>query len=388
MKASRLLASLSRAKAPQNPANESGLSAAWSDGCPPSRFFASPRAAVQVCGLVFGALVLFTSGVAAQKPAPERKKWDMDYGPFLNLSVQMPGENPGSTPKGVAVRVGEQLEGTIVFDTDLLRCTGGWTGGFLDFKGVAFSGSHGGNPGPVGSVVFRTSAQPGWSKAGSFKDPRELPKGFGASTIPYGPLPAEWAKYKGLHRNGNRVVLEYTVGAARLLESPGLEGAGEAAALVRSFEVKSPGAASTVFVAEVPEATKLEEKGAGVVLLADGAGKPDSVLLLRAAGAPAGARWTWIAPGKLGFELPGFQGGERFKIAHWRGTTSTVNAGVAALGAISAPEDLAALAVPGRLLWPEVIAAQGQIGNEEGAFQLDTVALPLENPWHSWLRVG
>jgi mono/diheme cytochrome c family protein len=388
MKASRLLASLSRAKAPQNPANESGLSAAWSDGCPPSRFFAPPRAAVQVCGLVFGALVLFTSGVAAQKPAPERKKWDMDYGPFLNLSVQMPGENPGSTPKGVAVRVGEQLEGTIVFDTDLLRCTGGWTGGFLDFKGVAFSGSHGGNPGPVGSVVFRTSAQPGWSKAGSFKDPRELPKGFGASTIPYGPLPAEWAKYKGLHRNGNRVVLEYTVGSARLLESPGLEGAGEGTALVRSFEVKSPGAASTVFVAEVPESTKLEEKGAGVVLLADGAGKPDSVLLLRAAGAPAGARWTWIAPGKLGFELPGFQGGERFKIAHWRGTASTVNAGVAALGAISGPEDLAALAVPGRLLWPEVIAAQGQIGNEEGAFQLDTVALPLENPWHSWLRVG
>ena len=25
----------------------------------------------------------------------ERKKWDMDYGPFLNLSIQMPGENPG-----------------------------------------------------------------------------------------------------------------------------------------------------------------------------------------------------------------------------------------------------------------------------------------------------
>ncbi len=334
------------------------------------------------------ALALLSLDVAAQKPAADRKKWDMDYGPFLNLSVQMPGENPGSTPKGVAIRVGEPFEGTLVFDTDLLRCTGGWTGGFLDFKGVAFSGSHGGNPGPVGSVVFRTSALPGWSKAGSFKDPRELPKGFGASTVPYGPLPAEWAKYKGLHRNGNRVVLEYTVGAARLLESPGLEGSGDAAALVRSFQVQSAGAASTVFVAEVPPATKLEERAGGVVLLSDGAGKPDAVLLLRAVGAPTAARWTWIEPGKLGLQLPAFQGGERFKIGHWRGTVSTVNTGLAALGAVSAPEDLATLAAPGRLLWPEVVSAVGQVGSEDGAFQLDTVALPMENPWHSWLRVG
>ena len=388
MKARRLLASLSRFSAIQPSVSQSQPTPTLGEGVPSSRFFASPRAVQQVCSLFLGALALWSSSAAAQKPAPERKKWDMDYGPFLNLSVQMPGENPGSTPKGVAVRVGEQLEGTVVFDTDLLRCTGGWTGGFLDFKGVAFSGSHGGNPGPVGSVVFRTSALPGWSKAGSFKDPRELPKGFGASTVPYGPLPAEWAKYKGLHRNGNRVVLEYTVGEARLLESPGLEGAGDAAALVRSFQVKNPGAASTVFVAEVPAATKLEERGGGVVLLSDGAGKPDAVLLLRAIGAPEGARWTWIEPGKLGFELPAFRGGERFKIAHWRGTVPTTAAGIAALGAVSAPEDLAALAAPGRLLWPEVISAQGQIGNEDGAFQLDTVALPLQNPWHSWLRVG
>jgi mono/diheme cytochrome c family protein len=388
MKARRLLASLFRFSAIQPSLGQSQPTPTLGEGVCSSRFFAPPRAAQQVCGLFLGALALWAASAAAQKPAPERKKWDMDYGPFLNLSVQLPGENPGSTPKGVAVRVGEELEGTVVFDTDLLRCTGGWTGGFLDFKGVAFSGSHGGNPGPVGSVVFRTSALPGWSKAGSFKDPRELPKGFGASTVPYGPLPAEWAKYKGLHRNGNRVVLEYTVGEARLLESPGLEGAGDAAVLLRSFQVKNPGAASTVFVAEVPVATKLEERGGGVVLLSDGAGKPDAVLLLRALGAPEGARWAWIEPGKLGFELPAFRGGERFKIAHWRGTVPTVGAGIAALGAVSAPEDLAALAAPGRLLWPEVIAAQGQIGNEDGAFQLDTVGLPLQNPWHSWLRVG
>ena len=154
--------------------------------------------ALSLAGFLLPGLPRVEAQNSPSKPAGNRAKWDMDYGPFLNLSVQMPGENPGSTPKGLAVRVGEKREGTLVFDTDLLRCTGGWVGGFLDFKGVAFSGSHGGNPGPVGSVVFRTSAVPGWSQAGSFVDPRPLPTGFGASTIPYGPLPAEWAKYKGL----------------------------------------------------------------------------------------------------------------------------------------------------------------------------------------------
>ncbi len=134
--------------------------------------------------------------------------------------------------------------------------------------------------------------------------------------------------------------------------------------------------------------TKLEERGGGVVLLSDGAGKPDAVLLLRAVGAPTGARWTWIEPGKLGLELPAFAGGERFKIAHWRGTVSTMGTGIAALGAVSAPEDLATVAVPGGQLWPEVVETSGQLGAEEGAFQLDTVTLPMKNPWNSWLRVG
>ena len=120
--------------------------------------------------------------------------------------------------------MGPHQDGTIAYDTDLLRCTGGWTGGFVDFKGVAFSGSHGGNPGPVGSVMFRNAAAPGWSKAGSFADPRALPTGFGAGTVPYGPLPEEWAKYRGLYRHGEKVVVSYSVGGAGIFESPGLEG--------------------------------------------------------------------------------------------------------------------------------------------------------------------
>jgi cytochrome c2/glucose/arabinose dehydrogenase len=323
----------------------------------------------------------------AEAKAPSRPKWDMDYGPFLNLSVQMPGENPGSTPKGLAVRVGDQRQGTVVFDTDLLRCTGGWVGGFIDFKGVAFNGAHGGNPGPVGQVFFRTSAVPGWSRAGSFNDPRPLPTGFGASQVPYGPLPAEWAKYKGLYRHGEKVVIAYTVGSAEIWETPELLGEGAAAALVRSFEVRSAGEASTVLVAEVPENSEWREQD-GALVLADDASKADSRLVLRALGAPAGARWKWIAPGRVGLELPAFRGGERFRIAHWKGNQSAAASALAAINQIAPAPDLAPLLKPGPALWPQKIIAQGQIGSEPGAFQLDTVTLPVENPWNSWLRIG
>ena len=338
-------------------------------------------------GLLLAALIGNLAAKAEPAPPGARPKWDMDYGPFLNLTVQMPGENPGSTPKGLAVRVGSPFAGTVVYDTDLLRCTGGWTGGFLDLKGVAFNGAHGGNPGPVGSVVFRTSAMPGWSKAGSFSDPRELPKGFGASTVPYGPLPKEWAQYRGLYRNGERVTVWYTVGAAEILESPGIEGEGDGAALTRSFHVRSAGEASTVLVAEVSEDAVLEERD-GCVVLRDNAGKADSRLVLHAAGMPVGARWKLIAPGKVGLELPPFKGGERFKIAHCKSTSNAIEKCIASLKALPAPEDLTAFLKPGKLLWPETVKTQGQIGSESGAYQLDTVTLPMDNPWRSWLRVG
>ena len=313
----------------------------------------------------------------------ERKKWDMDYGPFLNLSIQMPGENPGSTPKGLAVRVGPQQEATVVYDTDLLRCTGGWTGGFVDFKGVAFSGSHGGNPGPVGSVVFRNAAIPGWSKAGSFADPRALPTGFGAGTVPYGPLPEEWAKYRGLYRHGEKVVVSYSVGGAGVLESPGLEGG----VLTRSFEVQNAGAASALLVTEVSEGAKLEERD-GCFVLTDDAAKPESRLVVRALGLPSGARWTWAVPGRLVLELPDFKSGSLFKLSFWKGNVAGVEQGIHALNGVAPAVSLLPWTKAGPALWPQVVSVKGSVGTEDGAFQLDTVALPMDNPWHSWLRLG
>lgn len=330
----------------------------------------------------FGWLFLLPFAVHSALGAP---KWEMDYGPFLNLSVQMSPKQGGTTAKGLAVRVGEQMEGTIAYDTDLMRCSGAWVGGFVDFKGVAFSGAHGGNPAPVGTVLFHTPAMPGWSKNGSFVDPRPLPKGFGASTVPFGPLPRDWAQYRGLHRNGNRVTLEYSVGGAEILESPTLEGSGAGAAVGRSFHVRKGGEAATLIVAEVPGAKGFEEQGDTVVVRE---GEGDSVLRVRLLGRPQGARWTMVAPGVLGLELGAFRAGEKFKLVHWRGKADRGEEASVVLKGASAPADLEVLAKPGPLLWAQTVETAGRLGTEEGAYQLDTVTIPFDNPWRSWLRIG
>ena len=63
---------------------------------------------------------------------------------------------------------------------------------------------------------------PGWRspKDGWADDARVK----GLDNKPYGPLPRDWAHYKGLYVHGGRVVLSYTVGTRGVFESPSLHG--------------------------------------------------------------------------------------------------------------------------------------------------------------------
>ena len=51
-----------------------------------------------------------------------------DVGQFLGSAVQTPRH---MTYKGVTVKLGDQEDAAVCFDTDLLRYSAGWTGGFL-----------------------------------------------------------------------------------------------------------------------------------------------------------------------------------------------------------------------------------------------------------------
>ena len=323
------------------------------------------------------ALFVPTLLAIASLPALAGKWDDMDYGRFLsatfsNAEGKTTLDGKGcATNKGIAVKLGVDARGAMLFDTECVRMAGGWTGGWIKLKGVVFDGGHGPNPGPIdkADMFFQTNPGPVWSRGGDFTDPRKLPSGPGAAKVPFGPIPREWAKYRGLHLHGEHVVFEYSVGDAVLLEMADIEKVGDADVLTRTFRVLNGGAASNLILAE-GDAPKVE---AGIATMKDTAISTKDL--------PAGAEL--IADGaRLVVKLPAFTAGQTFKIAYAKNAAD--------LNAISAPANLADFTQAGPAHWAETLTTKSGLGKDadKQPYVLDTIGVPFENPWKSWMRIG
>ncbi|MEM8679355.1 MAG: family 16 glycoside hydrolase [Planctomycetota bacterium] len=179
---------------------------------------------------------------------------DMDYGPYLTASIEV---SPGNiAQKGVAIRVdrgeGGASQGSefLLFDTDTLRFAAGWVGNLIDWRGIAFNGQHEIHPALTGHLVFSNPEGPGWAEpgTGSFADTRIQ----GRDGKHYGPLDRDWARWHGLYRHGQQVILSYSVGEAEILETPGAAQA-EMPLLTRSFNIGPRNQELVLQVAHDPE---------------------------------------------------------------------------------------------------------------------------------------
>src|SRR5260221_8364609 len=111
----------------------------------------------------------------------------MDYGPSLSLTLNQGAEACGcdcATRKATVLRFGKDYStGCMAYDRETMRVSAAWSGGFIDFNGVAFNGNHNTQPRARGTIHFKTKAAPGWAVDGNFTDPRAGKRG---------PLPKEW----------------------------------------------------------------------------------------------------------------------------------------------------------------------------------------------------
>lgn len=284
----------------------------------------------------------------------------MDYGPFLSHTISAPLPAGNVTAKGIAIRLGKAggPRAAVLFDTELCRVAAGWTGGFIDLKGVAFDGAHGPNPSVKGTQLFGTRVVPGWASPDArLDDPRPRTTDPGPS-IPYGPLPREWAKYKGLYVHGDQVVLSYTVGGVvEVLELPGVERVGEALAIRRTIKVGGHDRELLLRIAEVM-GTDLSVKLVGVPSSMDAVieGR-DGALFLRL---PARREPTLLKL-LIGLNVKG-------ELAD----TTLVD-----------PETLTR---GGPARWPQTIETKGTLAEPDGdaAYVVDTLAVPEKNPYHAW----
>ncbi len=168
-------------------------------------------------------------------PAPRViEPWvTMDYGSGLINTYEIGKGGNNFAYKGIAARLDPGAGGVsrgrafMIFDHDTFRMAGAWTGrGFIDWNGIHFNGRHQTHPTIAGDLILENPDGPGWAnpETGSFADDQRI---LGRDGKRYGPLPKDWANYRGLYYHGDKLIISYEIGQTDILEMPGMIAAAE-----------------------------------------------------------------------------------------------------------------------------------------------------------------
>lgn len=327
---------------------------------------------------------------------------EMDYGPFLSHTFQLPNGN--TTLRGIAIPFDAPIDGEkaeqipakgkkgspqifnpgkcgVLFDTELLRYSGWWNGGFITWTGVVFNASHGANPGPAGKLRIATNMTAGWaSGAGKLVDPR---------SYPHGPMPRDVGRYKGLYRSDKGIVFSYTVGDVAVLDMPSVVVQNNQRIFCRTLNISPTKAPLVMLVADVPgvntvAVVKGDKRGIGL-------GGPDqNYFVAEVVGGPAETALEFFGDksGRLVLKIPASDKPAQIKISMWSGLGVELEKGGDAARKSGEPIDLVALTRGGKARFTETVTTQGKRGDDKGAYTVDTLTPPFKNPYKSWLRFG
>ncbi len=279
----------------------------------------------------------------------------MELGNTLFWTLEVAAGNIAQ--KAIAVRLDDGPGGVtkgrawMIYDHDTMRVAAATTGSFVDWKGIAFDGSHGTHTSLTGDRHFVNPVAPGWaSPEGKWDDDARV---AGKDGKRYGPLPRTWARFEGLYRHGSRAVLAASIGGVRVLESPGWIDYGTTPVFIRTLNVAA--SAKSLLLRVAPDTVN-------VALMGDGALKKDG-----------------------GFWVASLPGGAKTRIFISRVDAASLDA---LMKANVASPDLAPLTSGGPMQWAETVQTTSVAGKDDGSFVADDFPLPVENPWQSWMRPG
>jgi mono/diheme cytochrome c family protein len=295
----------------------------------------------------------------------EDDKWSpiqSDF-PFQASVMTVPYPAGNTTNKAISIRLPGNA--AVAFDTDLLRMSAGWTGGFLSPTGVTFDTSHGGHPQMVGEQQFGNAPGPGWADAkGTFDDPR---------AIPFGPLPDTWVRWSGLTVLGDTVVLGYTVHGIAVREQPAAITEAGITGFVRNFELqgKAKGPALKLRVADLPADAKIETgtvDGASIVT----ATSNNRITRIGASALP-GSKFEILTGGRVVLHIPRPAKKILFKVV----VASAPDANpITTLPGLDGAVTIADAKAGGTRHWPEPIITRGVKGEGPGPYVVDRITTP------------
>jgi len=312
-------------------------------------------------------------------PQPYQPWAEMDYGDFLIHTYELAnsddpprGISRGRSPlanedfrdvnfayKGIAIRLDHGKGGVaagnafVLFDHDLLRLTGFWTGeGFIDYEDILLNDQHNIFPRTVGTIQFENPITPGWAnpETGDFKDPRFV----AVDGRRFGPLPKAWAHYKGLYYHGDRVVIKYTVADAEVLETYDLENEEDPPVISRTLNITAASTALRMRI--VPANVAVTLMGEDAELAEEGGFKVLNV----PAHTPVKVKIWMSAQEQVGLEQLAANGEQ--------------------------PADLNQYTHGGPAHYPEVLSTPILKGEDNEAYAVDVFSLPQDNPWKSRMR--
>ncbi len=288
-------------------------------------------------------VVLLLEVKAQAAPALPKAEY-REHIPYLAATIS----SDTTSLKGLAIKVGTTNEpAAICFDTELLRVSAGWTGGFVQGVNLMSRGQY---PTNIGKIMFSTAVAPGWVTDGRFADPRP---------DKVGPLPKEAGKYRGLYLSEKGPVIAYTLEGVEVLEHTTFSDG----VFRRSFEIGQRDEDWDLFVMEL-KGGKMEAEGAQSFVKAQG-------LELNVQGA---GFVSWVTRGDhLYFHVP--KTAQRF-------TLSIGPIGGKVNEKMVVPE-LSKLTKGGPALWPETVTVKGSLGLNTSAYTVDTIPVPFENPYQA-----
>jgi glucose/arabinose dehydrogenase len=331
--------------------------------------------------LLLAATALIAGEAKEVKHPPQGQ--GMPFTQLVHYFVELPAPVKQTISKAVAVQL--TGNGGALFDSETLRYAAWWHGGFVDLTGTNVTRWVQGAGGPkvIGTIAAGTVMGPGVAGPASghaWSDPRH--NGIGN-------LPSTWGTYLGLFRHGERTVFRYRIGTSEVLDAP--DALANATVFTRTLQVGAGGAV-TLLLAEVPEAKgaigaepttmKAEDHGEATTAWLDRAFSDGARTAVRVVGAPAKAQLA-VRAGRIELTLPARSEVARLTVAL---TTGSDTAALSKdLAAVPAPIDLAPWCRGGPAQWP-ALTTSGKRGADNGPYAVDTITLPTDNPWKSWIR--
>jgi hypothetical protein len=276
----------------------------------------------------------------------------------------------------------------MVYDHDTLRVAAAWSGEQLtDWNGINFNGAHRIHPRLEGEVYVANPTGPGWGRPtdGSLEDVRLV----GRDGRIYGPLPREWAHYKGMYHHGARTVIEYTVGDTKVLEMPGVLVSMKSPVFTRRFDIGPRRRDMVLQVAHgiVPETVGLTVP-TGIVFGASSAegGRFRDWTLAGFEGMTNGLGWKTVGKD---LRLYIRRGDQPLRFTLWLAHVSdqrdlrTVRESIV----IDEPnQDLAMFTRGGPSRWPDELKTEVMTLDDGGPFAIDALTHPADNPWFCRMR--